>query len=220
MNLSAENLFLVSQGACLGKHISDIFFEEPDNYSNLNKVFTKKLQITKHDALLKLREEKTLICDYHASFFTLDSGEEKLINLSKNIIAGNSIKGNKTSGYGDQEFDIIIGNPPYIPTELLSEEDREYFANHYEGLYGKYDTSIIFVEKYLNLLKKDGFLAFILPTIWQTGDTYETFRKLIFTKFKVSLSQLINLPYTVFPDAYVDTGITIFKNQKAGNLLT
>ena len=148
-------------------------------------------------------------------FLKIITGEEKLINLSKNIIAGNSIKGNKTSGYGDQEFDIIIGNPPYIPTELLSEEDREYFANHYEGLYGKYDTSIIFVEKYLNLLKKDGFLAFILPTTWQTGDNYETFRKLIFTKFKVSLSQLVNLPYTVFPDAYVDTGITIFKNQKA-----
>ena len=79
MNLAAENLFFVSQSACLGKHISDIFFEEPDNSSNLNKVFTKKLQITKHDALLKLREEKTLICDYQASFFTLDSGEEKLM---------------------------------------------------------------------------------------------------------------------------------------------
>ena len=79
MNHAAENLFLVSQSSSIGKKISEIFFEEPDNSFAFKQVFEKKLQITKHDALLRLREEKTLACDYQASFLSLDSEKGNLV---------------------------------------------------------------------------------------------------------------------------------------------
>ena len=57
-------------------------------------------------------------------------------------------------------------------------------------------------------------LGFIMPLTWQTGDNYFRFRDLLFRKLGCSLSSLVNLPFDVFPDAYVDTGIAIFNTNK------
>jgi len=79
INQAAENLFLMSHNSCIGKDISEIFFEDPDNSSSLQQIALNKVQITKHDAVLKLREGKSLICDYQVSFLTIKTNEEKLV---------------------------------------------------------------------------------------------------------------------------------------------
>tara|TARA_B110000014_G_C20126854_1_gene601311 strand:- start:7053 stop:8153 length:1101 start_codon:yes stop_codon:yes gene_type:complete len=79
MNASAEDIFSVSKTSCLGKNISDLFYEEPDNLNGLKQVFKKKIQLTKHDAVLYLREGKTVVCDYQACYINLGKNSEKLI---------------------------------------------------------------------------------------------------------------------------------------------
>jgi hypothetical protein len=160
-------------------------------------------------------------------FLKIVTGHEKLLTLTNNIQSGNSIINDpstsknaldiesvfKASVEGGK-FDIIIGNPPYIPTELMEKSEKDYFSKNYDGIFRKYDSSVIFVERCLNMLKDGGYLGFIMPLTWQTGDNYPKFRKMIFDKINARVTNLVNLPFDVFPDAYVDTGITIFKKDK------
>ena len=71
----------------------------------------------------------------------------------------------------------------------------------------------MFIEQAVKLLKPDAFLGFIIPITWQTGDNYLSIRKFISENSKLEIG--IILPYNVFADAYVDTGVYIFRNQKA-----
>lgn len=157
-------------------------------------------------------------------FLEMTTIERKLPNLSNNIFNGNSIIDDEVhspnpfrwnsefkkiiKGGG---FDIIIGNPPYIPTELMDDDEKQFYSDHYEGIFRKYDTSVLFMENCLKYLKPDGYLGFIVPLTWQTGSNYEKFRKYVFDELGARLAKLINLPFNVFGGTYVDTGIVIFK---------
>jgi len=64
-------------------------------------------------------------------------------------------------------FDAVIGNPPYIRVQTLQQWapfEVEFYKQHYTAASsGNYDIYVVFVEKGLSLLKKDGVLGFILP---------------------------------------------------------
>lgn len=144
---------------------------------------------------------------------------EKLTYLEDNIKVGNSLFSDpEIAGVNafnwDEEFseimssggfDIVVGNPPYIPMELIPEKQKQSFKEDYSCLERKYDTSIVFILKCLNLLNDEGTLSFISSTTWQTGKNYKLFRKQLFEEFY--LNSVVNLPFDVFEDAYVDTCI-------------
>jgi type I restriction-modification system DNA methylase subunit len=161
-------------------------------------------------------------------------GERILPDLGENIKCGNSLIGpdyydNQQLTMFDSEeqyrvnafdwhtafpkvfasggFDAVIGNPPYIPIETMTTFEKNYYlANNYE-LERKFDSSVIFILECLKKLNPNGLLGFISSITWQTGENYGKLRKSLFTKFGVK--QLINLPFNVFKDAYVDTGIYV-----------
>ena len=157
-------------------------------------------------------------------FLKIATSNRKLIDLSGNVRVGNSLveddavacreafdwKTQFDQILREGGFDLVIGNPPYIPIDGMSDAEKSYYATRFDGIYRKYDSSVLFVEKAFRLVRPGGRIGFILPLTWQTGDNYVKFRKLIFTEIGGSLINLVNLPFDVFPDAYVDTGIAIF----------
>lgn len=102
-------------------------------------------------------------------------------------------------------FDVVIGNPPYIPLEAYEISERKFFNNKYSQLERKYETSVPFILEALNILNKKGLLAYIAPVTWQTGENYSKFRSYFFEHF--GLIKLVNLPFNIFEDAYVDTAL-------------
>ena len=110
-------------------------------------------------------------------------------------------------------FDLVIGNPPYIPTEQMSQFDRVFFSQKYPVASGKYDLSVVFLGRCANLLATDGQIGMIVPTTWETGDNYLPFRKNYFASKVLSPSFVVNLPFDVFPGAYIDTCIAIFQKS-------
>ena len=147
----------------------------------------------------------------------------KLNDLNNNIKCGNSliedvaIAGDKAFNWQTEfpkifekgGFDVVIGNPPYVSLESISELEKIYYRKNFDVLERKYDTSVIFKLNSLQLLKKNGFLGFITTVTWQTGENYIKVREHFLNNF--NLKEIINLPFNVFEDAYVDTGIVIFK---------
>jgi type I restriction-modification system DNA methylase subunit len=115
-----------------------------------------------------------------------------LPELKYNVICGNSLIGPEISEQGtlfgdaDKErinafnwetgfpeimktggFDAVIGNPPYIRIQAMQEwapVEVEFYKQAYTSASaGNYDIYVVFVEKGLSLLKKQGRLGFILP---------------------------------------------------------
>ncbi len=102
-------------------------------------------------------------------------------------------------------FDIIIGNPPYLPLENFEEKEKTEFKRKYTCLERKYESSVLFILEGLQLLRNNGYLSFIAPLTWQTGENYSKFRALIYKKY--GIERIVNLPFNIFEDAYVDTAI-------------
>jgi hypothetical protein len=108
-------------------------------------------------------------------------------------------------------FDCVIGNPPYIPPELLSDPEKSYFRNKHSQLSRKFDTSIVFILSMLSLLGPHGYLSFISSITWQTGKNYADVRQNLFARY--GLVSLVNLPFDVFKDAYVDTCVYVISKS-------
>jgi len=108
-------------------------------------------------------------------------------------------------------FDVVIGNPPYVPIESMNDYEKKYYQGKHPELQRKYDSSIVFILSMIKKLKSNGLLGFISSVSWQTGENFSGLRKKLFESG--SLLYLINLPFDVFKGAYVDTGIYIYSNK-------
>lgn len=107
-------------------------------------------------------------------------------------------------------FDVVVGNPPYgvkFEGPIKSYYQSAFVASN--------DIYTLFLERCSQITKGQNLFSLIIPIFWQTGDGYHLTRK--FIKQKCELSIGIVLPYNVFEDAYVDTGIYIFKNVPSLN---
>lgn len=62
-------------------------------------------------------------------------------------------------------FDCVIGNPPYVRQEMLSEY-KEYFQSHYKVYHGVADLYAYFIEKGVSLLKPGGRFSYIVANKW------------------------------------------------------
>lgn len=80
-------------------------------------------------------------------------------------------------------FDTVIGNPPYVRVQLLSEViplQGDYLPKVYSSAQkGNYDIYVTFVEKGLEILRKSGTLGFILPHKFMNAEYGEPLRELL-----------------------------------------
>ncbi len=176
----------------------------------LNNIFgvdidNQAVEVTKLSLLLKVLEgesEETL--KRQLSFI----GERTLPDLGNNIKCGNSLIGpDYFTGNlmpDDKEmrrvnpfdwstefpeimknggFDVVIGNPPYVRSINLKENDpvlwNLYRTNYRTASQREWDIYLIFVEKGLSLLRPDGKVGYILPNKFLNSKVGENLRSLL-----------------------------------------
>jgi type I restriction-modification system DNA methylase subunit/predicted type IV restriction endonuclease len=76
-------------------------------------------------------------------------------------------------------FDAVIGNPPYVRSQSLGEEMRDYYGRHYAAATKTYDIYVLFVERALSLLNSNGKVGLILPNKFFTTDYGEGLRRIL-----------------------------------------
>jgi len=146
----------------------------------------------------------------------------KLNDLSSNIKCGNSliddpaVAGDKAfdwkkefpSVFAKGGFDVVIGNPPY--GALIRKEEQQFYLKRYTTPAYKLDTYAVFIEAGVELVKKHGFLCFIVPYTWLTIDQHRKLREFVLNR---NLIEVVNIPKKVFDDADLDTVIVNLRNQ-------
>jgi hypothetical protein len=97
-------------------------------------------------------------------------------------------------------FDAVIGNPPYVRQESLS-EFKDYFEKHYESFDGVADLYVYFMEKGVRLLRKGGYYSIIVSSSF------------LRTTFAVSLREFLKKTTAIL--RIVDFGgLAVFENAK------
>ncbi len=80
------------------------------------------------------------------------------------------------------EFDLVIGNPPYVANKLIGTEEKKYYRNHFLSAKGQFDLSVPFIEQGLRLLKKDGILSYITSNKFLAADYGKEIRRIILAR--------------------------------------
>jgi len=76
-------------------------------------------------------------------------------------------------------FDVVIGNPPYIRVDFISQFEKNFYLSHFQTAKGKFDAYYLFIEKALSLLSANGKFGMIIPNKFCTSDSGTTLRELI-----------------------------------------
>ena len=84
-------------------------------------------------------------------------------------------------------FDIIIGNPPYIENKKIYDKDyKQKLTKRFYSAYRLYDLSILFIEKSVELLKQnEGILSFLTMNKFLSADYGEKLRELLINEAEI-----------------------------------
>ncbi|MHA1613023.1 MAG: Eco57I restriction-modification methylase domain-containing protein [Promethearchaeota archaeon] len=94
----------------------------------------------------------------------------------------------------ENQFDIILGNPPYIKSSAIPDEYWKNIRNSYSCAFSKFDLAVVFLEKIVQLLKPDGIAGLIISNKWMVSKYGKKIRKFlldnVWIKLFVDISQL------------------------------
>lgn len=91
----------------------------------------------------------------------------------------------------NEKFDLIIGNPPYIRIQDLSEETRKQVKEFETCKNGSVDIYYAFIEQSLKKLNENGILKFIIPNTWLINSSAKRLRELL-SKYDVEVFDFEN----------------------------
>lgn len=115
-------------------------------------------------------------------------------------------------------FDNIVGNPPYVKFQDLTDENRNYLAKHWttvEG--GTFNLYFAFFELGYKLLKPTGKLGYITPNNYFTSLAGEALRK--YFLHQKCVTRIIDFSHKKVFDAQTYTAIT-FLNKSQNEAIT
>lgn len=146
------------------------------------------------------------------TIYALQNGEQ-LKDSDFNLYHQDSLRTSwKTS------FDNIVGNPPYVKFQDLTEDNRNYLAKHWttvEG--GTFNLYFAFFELGYKLLKPTGKLGYITPNNYFTSLAGEALRK--YFLHQKCVTRIIDFSHKKVFDAQTYTAIT-FLNKLQNEAIT
>ncbi len=198
---------------------------------------SQAVEVTKLSLLLKVLEGETgESLSKQLSLFH----ERALPSLANNIKCGNSLIGpdfydnKQMSLMADEEmyrvnvfdwqreftevfkaggFDAVIGNPPY--GLVIDDTHKKYYFEKYNSVEGRVDSFELFIEKGINICKKNNCLSYIIPSPLLSNLYSRRLRKYILDT--CGIEEITNFGINVFLDPTVHTSIIILKPGKIHN---
>jgi hypothetical protein len=124
----------------------------------------------------------------------------------------------------ERGFDCVIGNPPYVKLQhfrKVNPDQSDYYLKQRRGdgpLYesaqtGNFDPYLLFIEKGLSLLSREGYMGYIAPNVWLKNEYGEGLRRAV--KRQRTLDRWIDFQsHQVFEEATTYTALQFFRGQR------
>ena len=107
---------------------------------------------------------------------------------------------------GDQ-FDVVIGNPPYFEIRNLESTIREDFKN---VISGRPNIFALFFLAGWRVLKDSGYLAYVVPPSMNNGAYFEQLRNFIIANFSIEYFKVFEDPF-LFEDAQTAVQLIVLR---------
>lgn len=186
------------------------------------------VEVAKFSLLIKLIEDETAP--------SVSTESPILPNLDKNVLYGNSVISRKelvdlevsrndlieiapfdwNCINNGENFDVILGNPPYVKTEemltLLPTAEFTAYKKSYRTPHKQFDKYFVFIEQAIRKIKTGGYVCYIVPNKFFKIGAGEKLRELIAVK-----QMLMHLDdfgdAQLFADRTVYSSIVLLKNS-------
>ena len=120
----------------------------------------------------------------------------------------------------DKKFDVVLANPPFSMSYSRKDAKQRHILDQYEiathiGQTAALLSSVMFLERYKDLVKEDGRILAIIDDSVLSGDKYKAIREYVRKQFIVL--GIISLPGDAFRHAAarVKTSVLILRHKKA-----
>jgi len=107
-------------------------------------------------------------------------------------------------------FDYIVGNPPYVPIEELSETEKTRYNATFDTAVERFDLYLLFFERSLQLLDDSGILSFITPEKFEYVDTAAPLRRLL-TSGTIYLEEIEHIDENAFTGLVTFPCVTVLR---------
>lgn len=112
----------------------------------------------------------------------------------------------------DEQFEYIIGNPPYVSILELSESERRRYREEYRAATNRFDLYALFFEQALRQLTPKGRLVFITPEKYLYVESAASLRRAL---ADVSVDELHFFPENTFGDLVTYPLVTTVTKRRA-----
>jgi type I restriction-modification system DNA methylase subunit len=110
------------------------------------------------------------------------------------------------------DFDVVIGNPPYVRIQTLPRDEADYYRDHFASASGSFDIYVLFLEKGIELLKPGGRLGFICSSKFLKSQYGAGILQLI--EKNCTVENVVDLSaQTVFAEATTYPAIVVLKKE-------
>ena len=106
-----------------------------------------------------------------------------------------------------EEFDLVVGNPPYGRVSLSPQQRREYGRS----LYGHANLYGLFTDKALRLARNGGAVAYVTPTSFLAGAYFKALRRLLGQEAPPASIDFITKRKGVFADVLQETALSVYR---------
>jgi type II restriction/modification system DNA methylase subunit YeeA len=202
--------------------------------SNIDNPFKDKIkkarwEVNKYETEINTKEqwgdkiEKSLLKEFDIAKKKFQKLEDEQEEIKSNKIYENAFEWRfefpeVLNDEGDfVGFDVVIGNPPYIRVQNLESKEVDFYFNNFITPTGKLDISILFFEKALKILSKNGYASYISSSQWTQTDYGKEIRSLLSNGSLHKLIDFGSLP--VFEEADTYPAIFNFGNSASNKLL-
>ncbi len=137
--------------------------------------------------------------------------DSKLVEIANKVIPqAEIIRKDSLKSMTTEKFDFIVGNPPYFEMKLSDNQKNQYR----DILGGRMNIFSLFIKISLDMLKKNGYLGFVIPPSMNNGAYFANLRKYIIAHADIVNLEIISSP-SIFSNAQQQVMILILKKQKS-----